>query len=512
VQVPGVLFVHEDPLAPDATTVREHVGAFLAHSRFAWYPVNVTFGLPPGLRRYEFAAVVYHYSLRPTYHWLTPDVRDYLAGSAPYRVAIFQDEIWYFRERDRFLADLRIDCLFSRHKPHHVRDVYGARVADYAHYLAGYVADGLVARAARLTRPYPERSTDVGYRGRRLGYYFGRGGQEKGEIAERFAELTSGRGLRLDVASRESDRLYGEHWDRFLADCKAVLGVEGGVSVIDRTGRFRDLYDRLIAQNPKLTFADYVAAAGPDFEALEDRIDYRCLTPRHFESAAFRNLQILFEGKYDGVLEPWTHYVPLKKDFSNLDDVLAVLADPVRATAITDRAYADLIASGRYTYQGFVRSFDDRLAAARRVGPVDPRLDRDLRAYLADWDRFQSRARDFAVLAADRNKRGEADRGVATAAELFNAYRPRVEARAPGEHAGVRAWYRRVADRGFWAQVERWLRAPVPARPEFDPTSVQRSILERVLTTPATAWRMTRLYAARAVRKARRAFGRPATV
>src|SRR5262249_43156192 len=78
VRVAGVLLLHEDPLVQDATTVREHVGAFGRHSRFAWYPFNVAFGLPPALARYEFAVCVFHYSLRPTYHWLTNLLREYL--------------------------------------------------------------------------------------------------------------------------------------------------------------------------------------------------------------------------------------------------------------------------------------------------------------------------------------------------------------------------------------------------------------------------------------------------
>jgi hypothetical protein len=516
VAVPGVLLLYEDPLVRDAATVREHVDAFARHSRFAWYPVNLTFGFPSRLAGYEFAACVFHYSIRPTYRTLTDEWRRYLWASAAHRVAIFQDEIWHFRERERFLTDFRIDCLYSRHKPHHVRDVYGPDlpVREYVHYLAGYVSDNLVARAARLARPLPDRPIDVGYRGRRLPYYFGRGGQEKGEIAEQFARLTTGRGLRLDLASGETERLYGEDWDRFLSGCKAVLGVEGGVSVVDRSGRFRELYERLLKENPRLTPAEFEAAAGPEFRALEDRIDYRCLTPRHFESAAFRNLQILFEGRYDGILQPWAHYVPLRKDFANLDEVLAVLADPARATSITDRAYADLIASEKYSYQGFVRSVDDRLAAAGPVGAVPEDLDRELRVYLAGWNRFQSRVWDFDVLtgkmfAADPVGAG---RPVAAARALLAEYRRAVDARAPGERAGPAAWYRRAADRGFWAQVERWLGRPVPPRPEFDPDAGRpRSAAERLATVPAAAWRAARVYAAAAARRARRAFGRPTT-
>ena len=514
-RVPGVLLLYEHPLDRVAATVREHLDALARHSRFAWFPVNLVFGFPPGLAGYDFAACVFHYSISPTYRYLTPDWRRYLADAGGHRVAIFQDEIWHFAERDRFLTDFRIDCLYSRHKPQHVRDIYGPRlpVREYVHYLAGYVSDDLVERAARLARPFADRPTDVGYRGRRLPYYFGRGGQEKGDIADRFAELTAGRGLRLDLAAAEGDRLYGPDWDRFLADCKAVLGVEGGVSVVDRSGRFRALYDRLVRENPNLTYAEFEAAAGPEFRALEDAIDYRSLTPRHFESAAFRNLQILFEGRYDGILRPWDHYVPLRKDFANLDQVLTVLADPARATAITDRAYADLIASGAYSYRQFVRSFDDRLAA-NGVGPspVPDQVDREVRTYLADWDRFRSRAWDFEVLAAARAGAGVRARwGVAKARHLLADYqRAVIDRRAPGEVPAAVARARRADDRAFWRQVERHLGHPVPVRAELDPDAGPPPAGGHLADGVAAAARLARVYWALAVRSARRAAGRAA--
>jgi hypothetical protein len=94
----------------------------------------------------------------------------------------------------------------------------------------------------------------------------------------------------------------------------------------------------------------------------EDNIPYRTVSPRHFEAAAFRVVQILFEGRYSGVLQPDLHYLSLRKDFSNLDDVLRQLADVDIRRTITERAYADIIQSGRYSYRTFVSEFDDDLA------------------------------------------------------------------------------------------------------------------------------------------------------
>ena len=60
----------------------------------------------------------------------------------------------------------------------------------------------------------------------------------------------------------------------------------------------------------------------------DHNFSYRTISPRHFEAAAFRICQVLFEGEYSGVLRPMVHYIPLKKDFSNFDQVVGLIGDP----------------------------------------------------------------------------------------------------------------------------------------------------------------------------------------
>lgn len=504
-KVPGVLFLYEDLLKPNASTLRENVEAFCKYSRFRWYPVNLLFGFPTNLEDVEFAACVTHYTLSPTGTWVSDRLRKYLQSCPEtYKIAIFQDEFWYFAERERMLNDLGIDCLYSRHKPKHVRDVYRGElpVKTFHYYLAGYVSDELVERANRQAVPLRDRTIDVGYRGRRIPYYLGRAGQEKGEIADRFLELAGGRGLRLNLSATENERLYGASWDQFVASCRAMLGVEGGVSVIDLDGRFHRAYDELLARAPRATFAQFLEHVGEEFTKLEDRIDYRSVTPRHFEAAAFRTLQILFEGRYEGILLPNVHYVPLRKDFSNLDEVLAVLQDDARVEAITNRAYEDLIASGKYSSRLFVDTFDQRMAAASWVGQVSEEHDRLVKSIIADWERAQARIFQFEEMHRSLFNSGAAlPFRTRIASAMVNMHRRRVEKRRLATSA-IRRWGRWALDRGLWAQVERWIGKPVPARPEFDPTATQpRSPLERAFTAPATAWRMVRVFATALLRR-----------
>lgn len=72
---------------------------------------------------------------------------------------------------------------------------------------------------------------------------------------------------------------------------------------------------------------------------------------------------VLFEGEYSGVVRPWEHFIPLKKDFSNVNEVLAAISDLPRLEAMIERAYADVIASGRYHFRTFIQSIDAHISS-----------------------------------------------------------------------------------------------------------------------------------------------------
>jgi hypothetical protein len=80
---------------------------------------------------------------------------------------------------------------------------------------------------------------------------------------------------------------------------------------------------------------------------------------------------VLYEGKYAGnlggeqrsLLRPGEHYLSLKWDHSNLDDVLEELGDPARRKEITDRAHQEVLRDPKLHFRAFVEELDDRLDA-----------------------------------------------------------------------------------------------------------------------------------------------------
>jgi hypothetical protein len=192
-------------------------------------------------------------------------------------------------------------------------------------------------------------------------------GFEKIQIADRFIEHTRNSGLRLDISYEESRRIYGGKWIDFVGSCKAMLGTESGASVFDFSGELQERVDRYEAEHPE---AGFVEIQERFLRPYEGKIRLNQISPRCFESAALRTAMVLYEGHYSGILEPWRHYVPLKKDFTNIDAVVAILKNDERLQEIADCAFAEIAQNPKCSYKSFIEGFD------RVVGEEMKALDR----------------------------------------------------------------------------------------------------------------------------------------
>jgi hypothetical protein len=305
------------------------------------------------------------------------------------RIAFFQDEMHWCRQRFAFIRDSRIDWIYTLIEPSNWPLVYGKHTPGVRllYTIPGYVDDDLLA-LQRHAKPAAARTVDVGYRGRQLPPHLGRGAQEKHEIGVRFQELASRSGLKLDIESSEDKRIYGEAWHRFLGDCRSALGVEAGTSIFDIDDEVRLAHE---AWQRGRRLVPFDVECADLLHRTEGNIYYRTVSPRHFEAAALGTAQILFPGAYSGILDPARHAILLQKDFSNFDDVLHQLRDPARVAAVAAAANRDLIDSGKYSYAAFIASFDDELRRAGLRGRMSSTERHLVRAAL-DADLLQRRA------------------------------------------------------------------------------------------------------------------------
>lgn len=346
-----------------AQNIRDHMETLANRSRHRVRLLSSFGRLPASLDLDRFDAVLLHYSLFPC------DNPDYLlppatvAALGRYRglkAAFLQDEYCSVNRTMATFRQLGIQLLFSCAPPASLDQLYppaqlpGVRKVSI---LCGYVDAALSRRAVP---PYAARPVDVGYRARELPPWLGALAQEKAGIAQRFGQACAPLGLQCDLSPRLQDRLYGEGWIDFLSRCKATLGVAGGASVIDFSGAIETRVRAHLAAHPDTPFAELQERY---FADAEERVYYHLLSPRHFEAAALRTLQILYEDSYLGVLQPWRHYVPLRKDLANLAEVVAVLRDPARAQTIIDTAYQELACNPTFQWQALADLVDRELEA-----------------------------------------------------------------------------------------------------------------------------------------------------
>lgn len=337
----GILLLHNS-LYPRPFDLDESVRAFERNSRFPVFSIDISLGYPPNLDRIRFQVVVLHYTMFYTeFEPLSDRVRTFLSNASDaFKVVLFQDEQAYLRERLDFCLQYGIDCIYTCLEPPYADQVYGPTGASTViSYLPGYVSDRLRTTARKLTKPDEDRPIDVGYRGRKPPRSWGGAASEKYEIAAEFKRRAHGLGLVLDIETEEEKRIYGRSWPRFIARCKGMLGTESGATILGPDG----------SENP-----------------------YRTISPRHFEAAALHACQILFEGRYSGLMEPMQDYIPLRKDFSNFDEVIDAFRDSDVRRRLSSNAFRHLISSGEWSYTRFVRQFDETLIAAG----VDPNAGR----------------------------------------------------------------------------------------------------------------------------------------
>jgi len=348
-----------------AGTIKDHVRAFKAYSKHhvRCFPhVGVVANhLPAAIKLSQFDVLVIHYSVYLlSQDYLGAEARAEIAAFDGTKVLFVQDEYRQIDLMVSIIRELRINLLFTCVPQHEIDKVYpAARLPDVVKItnLTGYVPEGLTNRRSPGTQ---DRPIDVGYRARVLPYWLGRLSTDKWRIGPAFVAASRDYGLRCDVSVREEDRIYGDRWIRFLQSCKTTLGVESGASVMDFDGTIQRRVEAFVAANPQATFEEVERRF---LFPYDGRIRLNQISPRCFEAAALRTGMILFEGEYSGILAAWRHYIPLRKDLSNIEEVVAAIRDQPRLQAIVDCAYEEIALNPEFSYRRFVERFDAAVSA-----------------------------------------------------------------------------------------------------------------------------------------------------
>jgi len=350
-----------------ANTVLDHINAFGRFSRHQVLTFNTkSMRRSLALDLDDFDVVVVHYSVvlsSPLY--MSSSFMDKLRRYRGLKIEFLQDDYRWVNQATEAARDAGINVLFTVAPEPAAGKLYDQLLPGVRRVLTltGFVPDNLVGRPVVALA---ERKLDVAYRARDLPFWLGKLSREKALIGQGFAERAPGYGLRVDISSREHDRIYGARWIEFLSSARATLGTESGASIADFDGGAERAVRAYLRIHPAAPFDEVHRAV---LEPYEGNVVVNVISPRVFEAAALGTALVMFPGRYSGVVTAGRHYIQLEKDFSNMDEVVAQLRDDAQVRELTARAREDLIDSGRWSFASFIKEFDqvvDEEATSRR--------------------------------------------------------------------------------------------------------------------------------------------------
>jgi hypothetical protein len=350
-------------LAPGSRTLSYQRGwprEFARHPRFRVTGVDLV-GSPVAAgarlsalaltRRFD-AVVLLHsvFSNERQLHWWAFDA---VRRMATPKVFFVGNEYKLMPEKMAFAEELAVALLVSQSESPRVHELYRRRLQCE---VMGLPNTGLDPDLFFPRVPRAERPIDVGYRSLEAPLYLGH--DEKTEIARRWAEAAPRLGLVADISTDPRDRFTEEGWAEFLGRCKAQLGTEAGGDYFEIDDRTRIRFHAWLEDHPEPTLAEVREALFRDYP---DRVPIRIVSGRQIEAAGTKTVQILMRGEYGGYFAPDVHYIPLEKDFSNLEEAAARLRDEALCDRVTENAYA--LAHEKLTYAKLLDRFADRLAS-----------------------------------------------------------------------------------------------------------------------------------------------------
>lgn len=344
-------------LGADANTILDHILAFKEYSKHKIWLYSHIGNISPKLDLNKFDVIIIHYSMcLLNNYYLSQQSKDRLRAFNGLKIVFAQDE---YREINNMISQLqylKVDVLFSCFPKIEIEKIYPIRELPYTskyQTMTGYIPSKLLN--FQHAKPIKERDIHVGYRARKLPFWYGELAYEKWDIVNQWKKNVSRSDISVDISYHEKDRLYGEKWLGFLSSCKTMLGVESGASVMDFTGELEKQVNMHQMMHPKASFFEIQSRY---LLAHEGRYKLNQISPRCFEAIALKTVLVLYEGEYSGILLPDKHYIVLKKDFSNISEVITKITDDAFLQNMADIAYKEIALNSDFSYQAFINEVD----------------------------------------------------------------------------------------------------------------------------------------------------------
>jgi glycosyltransferase involved in cell wall biosynthesis len=281
------------------------------------------------------------------------------------KVALPQDEYDCNAVLDEWMCEWNVDVVFSV--------IDGNWDVLYPKYsqagtirlaYTGYIDDSLL-----YTRPsaWAGRPIDIGYRARKLPPYFGALGDNKWRIGEAVKARAIRAGFVTDIVVGDGGALLGHSWLKFINDCKFSLGANSGSSLLDPTGSIQRSVRAYLKEHPQAPFEEVEEAC---FAGLDREHEFTAISPRVLEAGMLESCQILVEGAYSGILKPWEHYIPIRADASDFDDVAEAMRDHALCARLIANCKSALLDFKALRYESYAKAIMDAIAEKAEKYPA----------------------------------------------------------------------------------------------------------------------------------------------
>ena len=290
------------------------------------------------------------------------------------KCVFIQDEYYHVDKTVEMLNEMRVDVIFTvLTRDCDIKTVYKNIINKntiYIKCLTGYIDENPI----RYFKPISDKPNGILYRGRKLHPLYGLLGYYKFEIGYNIKQYIIAQNINLahDISSNNEDRIYGD-WNEAMTNAKITLGTPSGSNVLNYdTTLHHEINTKIgISGNGHLLQENDKSYSDKKFiDAIQDArtkvyipeiLSVNALSPKMFEAISAGTVLVMLEGDdlcYSGILKPDIHYIPLKKDYSNLDEVMNKCMDDVYLQTLANRAYEDIVFSEKYSFRTMIKSFD----------------------------------------------------------------------------------------------------------------------------------------------------------
>lgn len=362
-------------------TLLESVFCFKDYGDNHFYHYNYDFKMSKMLlllRKIKFDAVIFHYSFMCEMRWgekiKHEKILQYFKNCWPEAIKgiMPQDEYYLSSRIRRFIQVAGINIVYTLASGKDKSILYTNYFKDLKIYtvLTGYVDTHTVRKIKNLEKESEgsKRQYYIGYRARNLNFALGEHGNLKTKIADEFNRRLKGYSIPSNIKNTSDNKnvFWGDDWYRFLLNCDTVLGCMGGASIVDEDGKIANMVIQYQQKHPKANFDE---VSEKILSPYENSIGYKMISPRTFEAAMTRTCQVLVQADYK-IMKPGIHYISFKSDFSDFSEVIEKIQDRDYCRSIAENAYQELIQSGKYSYQRYVKNVVRTLKKEKEVSKV----------------------------------------------------------------------------------------------------------------------------------------------